>query len=440
MLQSRTLLTLLVAGLIAGAADAQPPAAELAALVAQLAADDYLARERAGAALLKAGDGAIPDLKDALAKVADPEARRRLEVVLERLESARLGEPRRVTLKVERKPAKEVFAEIAKQTGYKFRLDASPDNALVTFDWRGTPFLQAVDQLCDVLQLNANVEDPDGTVQIFDGDQLHPHAAYAGPFRIVATNVNSNRGLQVGGFSRKNPLARQPDYVNVGVTVSGEPKACLCALGQATVVRATDELKNSLLFGDPESAPGDDPRPAGPNADLPPPAFRNYSTGTSFALNRVARQADFVKECRVKVTAAVLAEARADVVVADVAKAAGQKFTGRTYLLEVGATGVQNNAATVGVTVRRKQVEPDDYNWMNAVQQRVEAYDAEGRLLRANGAIDSTQNQALNAVTLVLTFTKPGAQKPPKIARLQLVEWVVQYKPIEFTFKDLPLP
>ena len=427
-------LTTLIACLSAGTAAAQSPVAEFAPLVAQLAADDYVARERAGSALLKAGDGAIPDLKVALAKAADPEARRRLEVLLERLESTRLSESRRVTLKVVRKPAKEVFAEIARQTGYKFRLDASPDNALVTFDWRGTPFLQAVDQLCDVLQLNANVEDPDGTVQIFDGDQLHPHAAYCGPYRIVATNLSSNRNLQVGGFSRKNPLARQPDSVNVGVTVSGEPKACLCALGQATVVRATDELMNSLLFGDP--GPGDDPLP-GP--DLPLPAFRTYSSGTSFTLNRVARQADFVKECRVKMTVAVLSESRAEVVVTDVAKAAGQKFTGRTHLLEVGASGVQNNAASVSVTVRRKALDAnEDYSWVNNVQQRFEAFDAEGRPLRFNGVSD--QNVTPNAVTLVLTFAKPGGQKPPKIAKLQLVEWVVQHKPIEFTLTDMPLP
>ena len=438
MLRSRCLATLLVAGLIAGVADAQAPAADFAGFVAQLAADDYQARERAGAALLRAGEAAIPDLKAALAKVADPEAARRLHVILERLESNRLGEPRRVTLKVERKPAKEVFAELARQTGYKFRLDATIDKPLVTFDWAGTPFLQAVDQLCEVLQLNSTVEDPDGTVQIFDGDQVHPHVAYAGPFRIVATTIGSNRNAVLGGFSRRNPLQRQPDYVNVGVAVQGEPKACLCALGQPTVVRATDELKNSLAFGE-AAAPGDDVPPGTPNSDLPVPAFRSHNSGTSFIINRVARQADYVKECHVKLTVAVLAEARPEIVVADVVKAQGQKFTGRTHLLEVGPTGVQNNAATVAVTVRRKQSDGDDYSWISTVQQRFEAFDAEGRVLRFNGVAD--QSMEPSAVRLTLQFVRPtGGQKPPKIAKLHLVEWVVQHKPIEFTLKDLPLP
>ena len=436
----RGLSTLLVAALLSGAAVGQTPAPDYPALVGQLAADDFQTRERAGVALLQAGEAAIPDLKAALAKVADPEAVRRLHVVLERLESNRLGEPRRVTLKVERKPAKEVFAELARQTGYKFRLDATIDKPLVTFDWAGTPFLQAVDQLCDVLQLNSTVEDPDGTVHIFDGDQVHPHVAYAGPFRIVATTIGSNRNAVLGGFSRRNPLQRQPDYVNLGVVVEGEPKACLCALGQPNVVRATDELKNSLLRGE-DAALGDEVPPVAAISDLPVPAFRSHTSGASFTLIRVARQADYVKECHVKLSVAVLAEARPEIAVADVAKAQGQKFTGHTHLLEVGPTGVQNNSATVAVTVRRKQpVEGDDnYSWVNTTQQRFEAFDAEGRALRFNGVAE--QNNEPNAVRLTLQFVRPAVgQKPPKIAKLHLVEWVVQHKSIEFTLKDLPLP
>ena len=51
MLHTRCLAAILVAGWFAGVA----PAADFAALVGQLAADDYQTRERAGAALLKAG-------------------------------------------------------------------------------------------------------------------------------------------------------------------------------------------------------------------------------------------------------------------------------------------------------------------------------------------------------------------------------------------------
>ncbi len=438
MLRIRGLSSLIFAGLLAGAAGAQPPAPDYPALVAQLAADDYQTRERAGAALLKAGEAAIPDLKAAVAKVVDPEAARRLHVVLERLESNRLGEARRVTLKVERKPAKEVFAELARQTGYKFRLDATLDKPLVTFDWAGTPFLQAVDQLCDVLQLNSAVEDPDGTVQIFDGDQVHPHVAYAGPFRIVATNIGSSRNAVLGGFSRRNPLQREPDYVNVTVAVQGEPKACLCALGQPNVVRATDELKNSLLRGE-DAAPGDEVPPVATVSDLPVPAFRSHTSGASFTLIRTARRAESIKECHVKLSVAVLAEARPEIVVADVTKSQGQKFTGRTHLLEVGPTGVQNNAATVSVTVRRKQSDGDDYTWTSSVQQRFEAFDADGRVLRLTGI--PIRNVEPDIVRLTLQFVRPaGGQKPPKIAKLHLVEWAVQHKSIEFTLKDLPLP
>ena len=308
MLHTRCLAAFLVAGWPAGVA----PAADFAALVGQLAADDYQTRERAGAALLKAGESAIPDLKTALLKVTDPEANRRLQVLLERLESDCLAEPRRVTLKVERKPAKEVFVELARQSGYQFTFDANPnrDKALVTFDWAGTPFLQAVDHLCDVLQMNSIVNEHDGAVSVYDGDQVNPHVAYAGPFRIIATQIHSNRSLQVGGFSRRNPLARAPDSVNVNFSVQGEPKACLCALGPTTVLRATDESKNSLLLADPAAPPGDDAPAGTPGGDLPPPTFRSHSSDTWFAVSRGTRRSEFVKECRVRLTVAVLAEAR----------------------------------------------------------------------------------------------------------------------------------
>ncbi len=445
MLRLRSLSTLLFAGVLAGAAAAQPPAAlpaaESAALVAQLAADDFRVRERAGALLLQSGEAAIPDLKAALAKATEPEATRRLAVLVERLESARLGEPRRVTLKVERKAAKEVFAELARQTGYKFTFNSNGnsalDKALVTFDWRGTPFLQALDQLCDALQVNSVVQDPGGEVNVFDGDQVNPHVAYAGPFRLVVTNVSSNRNVQVGGFSRRNPLARPPDYVNLNFMVHGEPKACLCAIGTPAAVRATDELKNSLVLG--ASAAGDD---APPNADsiaeVPVPNFRSHTGNTSLTLNRVARQAEFVKECRVKVSVAVLAETRPEIVVLDVAKAQGRKYTGRTHLLQVGAAGVQGNAATVDVTVSRKHADTEDYSWMNTMQQRFEAFDAEGKALQT-GSVNQ-MNNTQHAVTLSLTFTRTAGQKPPVIAKLHLVEWVVQHKTVEFTLKDIPLP
>ena len=447
MLRSRSLSTLLAAGVFATAGTAQPPAAspsgEFAALVAQLAADDFQVRERAGAALLKAGESAIPDLKAALAKAGEPEATRRLAVLVERLESARLGEPRRVTLKVERKAAKEVFAELARQTGYKFTFNANGngngnsaiDKALVTFDWRGTPFLQALDGLCDALQVNSNVTDPGGEVNVFEGDQVNPHVAYAGPFRLVVTNVNSNRNVQVGGLSRRNPLARQPDYVNLNFMVHGEPKACLCAIGQPTALRATDELKNSLALG---VAPQSDDTPPDASAEVPVPTFRSHTGSASLTLARVARQAEFVKDCRVKMSVAVLAETRPEIVVLDAAKGQGRKYTGRTHLLQVGAAGAQGNTATVDVTVSRKHADTDDYSWMSTMQQRFEAFDAEGKPLQS--ASVNQMNNGPNAVTLSLSFTRPSGQKPPVIARLHLVEWVVQHKTVEFTLKDIPLP
>src|SRR5205814_4606254 len=79
----------------------------VANLVKDLGHPDYRTREKAGQALAAKGEKVLPDLRRALAEAADPEVSRRLGVLVRRLDHDRLVSPKRVTLALKGKTAKE---------------------------------------------------------------------------------------------------------------------------------------------------------------------------------------------------------------------------------------------------------------------------------------------------------------------------------------------
>ena len=120
-----------------------PPGAK--AIIDQLGSDDYRAREKAGKSILALGDRALPALKAALASTDDPEVHRRIEVLVEQLETERLVSPRRVTLKVKDKSVADIVAELAKQSGYPLQYQDGRDGVQkLSFDLADVPFFRAL--------------------------------------------------------------------------------------------------------------------------------------------------------------------------------------------------------------------------------------------------------------------------------------------------------
>jgi hypothetical protein len=68
-----------------------PPAQEIASLIANLGSETYSKRQEAQALLAKIGDPTIPALREALANRPTLEQRRRLEKLIEELDSPRLS-------------------------------------------------------------------------------------------------------------------------------------------------------------------------------------------------------------------------------------------------------------------------------------------------------------------------------------------------------------
>ena len=411
-------------------------ASAVAPLIAQLGSPDYRAREKAGRDLLALGDRALPALKAALPTVEDPEANRRLQVIVAKLDGDRLRSPRRVTLKVTDKSPKEIVTEIARQSGYVIRCDdEGHPKVRLSFDLAGVPFWEALDKVCDAAGLIVSEQGEDGSLAVYYNDTYNPHVCYDGPFKVVATNVNSGRGLQLAGLSRRQPNPRQPEYLNLNLSLLSEPKAAVVGIGTPVVTKAVDDRGGSL-------APPPDGSPAGLHDSLylgAAPAFRSFNTNFGLSLVRPDRAAESVKELRGKVPVMLLAEVRPEITVPDLLKVRKKRFAGRTVELDVITADFQNDVLTLDLTFRRRGGDPDDYGWLNTLAVRTEVLDAAGAKLRFNGV--NNQNNGPGVCGMQLQFTtQGGATKAGKPATLQFVEWVTVTRDVNFVLKDLPLP
>jgi hypothetical protein len=327
------------------------------------------------------------------------------------------------------------LAEIARQSGYAVQLNAGGDEkATFSFDWADVPFWKALDEVCDAAGLSVQQQDDDGNLQVFFTDSYNPHTCYHGPFKVVATNINSGKNVSLSGINRKQGNPRQPEYLNLNFTVQAEPKAPLVGTGTVELTKAVDDKGNSLL--QPPADPGADPF----STSFYPiqPGFRSYAQGFAVGLFRSDRAAAEIKEVRGKVQVAVLSEVRPELVIDDLLAVKKKRFAGRTAEVEVTAADYQNDVLSLEVAIRQRNGDPDDYGWMNTVFQRLEVLDRDGKKFQFNGV--NNQNTGPGVATLSMQFAHPPGKKVGKPARLQLVEWLTVTKDVEFHFQDIPLP
>ncbi len=171
-------------------------------MIDDLGSDDWRAREKAGRDLAQKGEKALPHMRAALLATDNPEVQRRLAVLVRKLDRERLIEPKRITYSAKNKTAKEIFAEIAKQTGYKIDFNGGPETKY-SFEFNNTPFWQAADAVATAVGFTIYAEYDDDSIRIYNNESTNPHMAYAGPFRFVATNIQTSRNVQLSGIPRR---------------------------------------------------------------------------------------------------------------------------------------------------------------------------------------------------------------------------------------------
>lgn len=422
----------------------EPPISpEVVALVADLGAADYRTREKAGKVLEQRGERVLGDLRRAAAAPPSPEVGRRLAVLIRKMEHDRLVSPKRVTLSVKNRPAKEIFDAIAKQTGYRIEFQGANGrgDGKYSFELADVPFWVAMDKVAEATGLGvfSNNYDDETALQVngYNGTGASPFVAYHGPFKFVAQNINANRTVQLANLGPGNP-ARPQEGVYLAFNIQSEPKNPILSVQQAELVSAVDDSGASL-------AP---PKDTNPHQHFRQSYYSHGYRGFNFSSNlnlvRGGREATRITSLKGKVGLVLLAGTVPEVVIPDPLRAKAGKFTGRGVEVDFDSFTEANGAFTLSLTARK--LAPDengnvDYNWMNTVQQRIELVDAGGGKYRGYA---TNTNYTGNGIQLTMQFQAQDrqgrAQKLGPPARVVFNDWLQVTHEVPFEFKDLPLP
>ena len=403
---------------------------ELHKLITDLSSLDYKVRESAGRALYAKGDIILPVLRNALAETTNPEGHRRLQVIVETLHNQRLVTPRRITLNVTEEKAEVIFKSIARQSGYDLSYNGGNPEETYSFNFKELPFWEALDKVCQEMDVYANSIDTTGKIQVYSGNYKYPYSCYAGPFKIVATNINYSRSMQLMEQNANNQN-QYPGNMSMSMNIFAEPKTPLLKIGQATITTAVDNLGNSLV---PDATNNNSSYYYGSS-------YRTFYQ--SFSLNLVppSRDATVITEIVGTVPVTLLSETRPEVTLTNILKLKDKRCVGRTAIIDFKSFDFANDQLTIEATISKRFPDPNnqyDYSWSNTVPQRFEIYDDQGNKYDYGGL--SQSNNSGSSITCTLQFRKPSTGKPGKPSKLNFVEWVTLTQEVKFSFKDVPLP
>lgn len=420
-----------------------PPDPATAKHIADLGSEDYRTREKAGQALEAKGDIVLPHLRKALATAENPEVSRRLAVMVRRMEHDRLVAPRRVSLSVKDQTAKAVFAEIAKQTGYRIEFNGGgggPETKF-SFEFDRAPFWQAVDKVADDAGMGVYADYNDEVVRVNAYQDAHnPHVCYAGPFRFLATGINTNRSIQLSGVSKKGfPTNRPSESVGISLQINSEPKNPILGSTnyQADVLVATDDLGGNLI---PPKDNNNSYRSGYYNQ-----GYRGHNLSANLSLVRASKDATRIKTLKAKMGIVLLAGVVPEIVIDDPLKAKKKTIVGRGVELSFDSAAEANGQYSVTFTAKKlAQEDPNniDYNWSNSLWQKVQLVDDKGNTYHTYGPNSSNNNG--HTVTMTIPFNstnRRGEQvKLGKPVKFVLNEWLQVTHEVTFEFKDIPLP
>jgi hypothetical protein len=398
-------------------------------LIAQLGDRNFRVREAAGRALEARGEESLPVLRKAGAG-ADPEIRRRVEVLTQRIERSVLLTPKHVSLVCKNTPVKEVVADLSKQTGYQIQWQGN-DNARVTLNLPHATYWEAMDRLMLDTGCAMNIDDQHGAVFLNQQDTYSPYCYHSGPFRILALNFSYNRYVNLMNLPRNGiDPNQQNENLSFAFMVSSEPKVPLAGIGEPRLTKAEDENGQSLLaridneYGVRLYDNG---------------TFRRFELQAQVAMHKTNKDATKARLIRGKLPVMLLASQRPEVTIEKIAALKKkQTVTGTTVELEVEDVQEQNKTYAMTLTIKRLGRNPDpDPNWVNNVWQRLELLDAKGR--RYQSQITNFLNNSATMIQANFQFMPGNGEIGPPV-KLVFNQWVTIPHEVEFEFRDVPLP
>ena len=175
-------------------------------LIERLDAPKPEARDEAQARLIKLGAKVLPLLPDP-ASISGKERKERLEKVraaLQRADEEISTSASLVTIHAKAIRLSEALGQIQKQTGngitdLREQLGVEVTNPAFDLDLEKVPFHRAVDQVARLAEVSINAFTGDGTIGITAGTPVKdPLVQYVGPFRIAFKQFSEMRDLQAG--------------------------------------------------------------------------------------------------------------------------------------------------------------------------------------------------------------------------------------------------
>lgn len=422
-----------------------PPAAPVgdAAIgrwVEQLGDNDFRKRDEASQALRDAGARALPALRKAI-NHPDAEIRRRVNDLLPEIETAVLLAPKRVTFKMVNKPVKAAFDELIRQTGYQIEYNVTDPNHAYSFDFKDTPFWDAVEKISRETGLALQQGYGDDHVRLYAQNGYAPYVVTWGAFRFTATGFNQYKNVDFGLVGRAGQPQTRNETLTLMFSVFVEPKLALLGVGEAHVEAAYDDERHSML-------------PPVNNVDFNNNPWmtrrfvagkygngnRMYSMQTQVNLQRPSDRATSLKVIRGVLPVTLLVDQKAVVVTDKLPQAKGTKAKVGDSLInidEVTETPAKQYLIKMSVTEDQKD-NPNDYSWTNSLYQRIEVLDEKGNRMQIYGS--QWNNSSANHVDMTLTYGSVGGAKPEPAAKLIYHTWTTEQHLIPFEFKDLPLP
>lgn len=419
------------------------PAPTADQLVEQLGDRDFRKRDAAVKRLEALGPAALPALRKA-EKHADPEIRRRVSDLIPTLEVAGLLAPKRVTLNVKKKPMRQVFEEVTKQTGYKIEFWVNNEQQLYDFEINDQPFWPVLDQLCNTAGLVLQQGYGDDRIRMNQQDSYVPYICYDGPIRVVANSFNHYRNVDFSFLPRTPQGSRRSDTLSFTFSVFVEPRMPLLGLGQVKLLTAEDDQKGSMVLPSPN---GGDPLNGGPQRWVSRygNGYRSYSHQAQVQLAKPSEKAQAVKLIQGTVPVLLLAQQKPELVTDNVLASKGKKVTVGTTsfaIEDVTETPAKQYQLKMTITEQNKD-NPNDYTWINSLYQRIELQDENGNKYQMRG--NSWGGQGPNHANVTFTYANPnnnGAANP-KVgppSKLVYFHWTTIQHQVKFEFRDLPLP
>jgi hypothetical protein len=424
---------------MAGVAHGQEVSAALrdrvAQLVEKLGAKEAADRDAAEKALIALGARALPALPEE-GKAADEDARERLKRVREALAAPAEGlstEPTRVTLDAKGMRLSEVLRELQKQTGNRITdlrdsYGQEATNPALDLKLDAVPFLQALDQVAEQAGLTPTFFTGDGTVGLTAGgmymegeegeSQAEPIRQYAGPFRIVLKQ-----------YATQTDFASGTSSANAQMEIDWEPRLrpMLLSLaagdveiaddqGRKVEPRVTDESGTVVL------------RPENPAAEM------------NLNMSPPERSAQKIGTLKVK---------------ANITVPSKNQIFRFPKLTEKGAALEQGP-----VTMKLLGTEVDEFVWKVDVEvaygdqgegegafetyrqglfnNRIWLQRADGSRFEHNGGFNQTGESGTTLRFQYLFVDAPG--NPADYQLVYETPTSIESIPVEFTFKDIPLP